>query len=62
MIFRCDCGTLKTDQPFRCAGQMPWLCPKCAPAKRSVAASREAQQANGGRAYPSQPEARKTYA
>ncbi len=54
MIFRCPCGALKTGQPFRASGETPWLCPKCVPSKASPAASRTAQEANGGRSYPSQ--------
>ena len=33
MIFRCQCGSLKTGQPYRASGEMPWKCPKCEPAK-----------------------------
>lgn len=61
MIFRCACGALKNGQPFRSSGVMPWICEKCSPAKRSREATRAAQEANGGRCYPSQPE-KKVYA
>ena len=58
MIFRCQCGSLKTGQPYRASGESPWKCPKCEPAKNSREGGRAAQDRNGGRSYPSQAEPR----
>jgi hypothetical protein len=49
MIFRCNCGALKTGQPYRCNTAREWICEQCSPAKRGREAMEAARQANGGR-------------
>ena len=58
MIFKCNCGALKTGQPYRASGQSPWICSKCESAKGFREGSRAAQDRNGGRSYPLQHEPR----
>lgn len=30
MIRKCNCGAMKTVQPFKLPKELPWICPDCA--------------------------------